>query len=90
MICGSSMYFMTQNTTLLTCFKDLWRSCCCLGEVEGFDHSVVNTTLGACGELPAPREGPCLPFPIWQCGEIKVIDAHKIDERMTITALILI
>ncbi|XWS61986.1 hypothetical protein CRYUN_Cryun07bG0172100 [Craigia yunnanensis] len=50
---------------------DLWRSRCCLGEVEGFDHSVVNTTLGACGELPAPKEGPCLPFSIWQCGEIK-------------------
>ncbi|XWS49105.1 hypothetical protein CRYUN_Cryun13aG0135200 [Craigia yunnanensis] len=50
---------------------DFWRSRCCLGEVEGFDHSVVNTTLGACGELPAPKEGPCLSFSIWQCGEIK-------------------
>ncbi|XVF13376.1 hypothetical protein REPUB_Repub08aG0202800 [Reevesia pubescens] len=50
---------------------DLWRSRCCLGEVEGFDHSIVNSTLGACGELPAPKEGPYLPFPIWQCGESK-------------------
>ncbi|XVE57663.1 hypothetical protein DITRI_Ditri04bG0107600 [Diplodiscus trichospermus] len=58
---------------------DLWRSRCCLGEVEGFDHSVVNTTLGACGELPAPKEGPCLPFSIWQCGEIK-----ELSERFTI------
>ncbi|TYH81423.1 hypothetical protein ES332_D03G199400v1 [Gossypium tomentosum] len=51
---------------------DLWCSRCCLGDVEGFDHSIVNTTLGACGELPAPKEGPFLPFSIWQCGEIKV------------------
>lgn len=50
---------------------DLWKSRRCLSEIEGFDHSVVNTTLGACGELPAPEEGPCLPFYIWQCGEIK-------------------
>ncbi|XP_052881888.1 protein arginine N-methyltransferase 1.6 isoform X2 [Gossypium arboreum] len=50
---------------------DLWSSRCCLGDVEGFDHSIVNTTLGACGELPAPKEGPFLPFSIWQCGEIK-------------------
>ncbi|GLT91062.1 hypothetical protein SLE2022_089710 [Rubroshorea leprosula] len=50
---------------------DLWNSRCCLNEIEDFDHSMVNTTLGACGELPAPKEGPCLPFPIWQCGEIK-------------------
>ncbi|XP_022737385.1 protein arginine N-methyltransferase 1.6 [Durio zibethinus] len=50
---------------------DLWRSRHCLGEVEGFDHSVVNTTLGACGELPAPKEGPSLPFSIWQCDESK-------------------
>nr|POF07713.1 protein arginine n-methyltransferase 1.6 [Quercus suber] len=50
---------------------DLWKSRRCLSNIEGFDHSVVNTTLGACGELPAPEEGPCLPFYIWQCGEIK-------------------
>ncbi|TYI91316.1 hypothetical protein E1A91_D03G183200v1 [Gossypium mustelinum] len=51
---------------------DLWSSRCCLGDVEGFDHSIVNTTLSACGELPAPKEGPFLPFSVWQCGEIKV------------------
>ncbi|XP_042947869.1 protein arginine N-methyltransferase 1.6 isoform X1 [Carya illinoinensis] len=50
---------------------DLWNSRRCLSKIEGFDHSLVNTTLGACGELPAPEEGPCLPFYIWQCGEIK-------------------
>ncbi|KAB1217016.1 Protein arginine N-methyltransferase 1.6 [Morella rubra] len=50
---------------------DLWKSRCHLSKIEGLDHSVVNTTLGACGELPAPEEGPCLAFYIWQCGEIK-------------------
>ncbi|KAF5729852.1 protein arginine N-methyltransferase 1.6-like [Tripterygium wilfordii] len=50
---------------------DLWNSRRCLGEVEGFDHSVVNTTLGACGGLLSPHETPCLPYFIWQCGEIK-------------------
>ncbi|CAK9181984.1 unnamed protein product [Ilex paraguariensis] len=50
---------------------DLWRSHCCLKEIEGFDHSVVNATLGACGDSPATQESPCLPFFIWQCGEIK-------------------
>ncbi|KAL6986025.1 Protein arginine N-methyltransferase 7 [Sarracenia purpurea var. burkii] len=50
---------------------DLWRSRRCLRQIEGFDHSVVNATLGACGDLPAPHESPCLPFFIWQCGENK-------------------
>ncbi|XP_027080548.2 protein arginine N-methyltransferase 1.6 isoform X1 [Coffea arabica] len=50
---------------------DFWRSHRCLQEIEGFDHSVANSTLGACGDLPADEEGPCLPFPIWQCGESK-------------------
>ncbi|KAL6556908.1 Protein arginine N-methyltransferase 7 [Orobanche hederae] len=31
---------------------DLWRSRRSLQEVEGFDHTIVNTTLGACGDLP--------------------------------------
>ena len=61
-----------------TFVQDLWKSHRCLSNIEGFDHSVVNTTLGACGELPAPEEGPCLPFYIWQCGEIKVINVHRI------------
>ncbi|KAJ8768986.1 hypothetical protein K2173_023981 [Erythroxylum novogranatense] len=52
---------------------DLWKSRCCLNKIEGFDHSVVNSTLGACGELPAGREVPLLPFFIWQCGETQVL-----------------
>ncbi|GAV78546.1 hypothetical protein CFOL_v3_22012 [Cephalotus follicularis] len=58
---------------------DLWNSRCCLRKIEGFDHSVVNTTLGACGELPAPQDGPCLTFFIWQCGEIK-----ELSDKFTI------
>lgn len=50
---------------------DLWRSRRCLQQIEGFDHSVVNATLGGCGNLPLPQESPCLPFFIWQCGENK-------------------
>ncbi|CAL9126780.1 unnamed protein product [Musa textilis] len=50
---------------------DLWRSRCSLKKVEGFDHSVVNETLGACGNLPPLLEGPCLPYYIWQCGEVE-------------------
>ncbi|KAK7265923.1 hypothetical protein RJT34_33548 [Clitoria ternatea] len=52
---------------------DLWRSRCCLSKIEGFDHSVVNATLGACGHLPESEEGPCLPFSVWQCGEFDVL-----------------
>ncbi|KAJ4954964.1 hypothetical protein NE237_011747 [Protea cynaroides] len=52
---------------------DLWRSRRCLETVEGFDHSVVNSTLGACGDLPASQESPCLPYFIWQCGETKAL-----------------
>ncbi|KAL9276779.1 hypothetical protein ACSQ67_025684 [Phaseolus vulgaris] len=52
---------------------DLWRSRCCLSNIEGFDHSVVNATLGACGHLPVLEEGPCLPFFVWQCGEFDVL-----------------
>ncbi|GAB2274167.1 Protein arginine N-methyltransferase 7 [Dionaea muscipula] len=52
---------------------DLWRSRCSLGTIEGFDHSVANATLGACGNLCPPHDNsPCLPFFIWQCGELKV------------------
>ncbi|KAG8376293.1 hypothetical protein BUALT_Bualt09G0048200 [Buddleja alternifolia] len=49
---------------------DFWRSRCCLTEIEGFDHSVVNTTLGACGGL---ENSPFLPFFVWQCGETKIL-----------------
>ncbi|XP_019434888.1 PREDICTED: protein arginine N-methyltransferase 1.6 isoform X1 [Lupinus angustifolius] len=52
---------------------DLWKSRCCLSKIEGFDHSVVNGTLGACGNLPDSEEGPCLPFFVWQCGEYDVL-----------------
>ncbi|EXC28305.1 hypothetical protein L484_011809 [Morus notabilis] len=50
---------------------DLWNSRRCLDKIEGFDHSVVNTTLGACGELPAEQVGPYLPCSIWQSGKYK-------------------
>ncbi|KAI3836123.1 hypothetical protein MKX03_028102 [Papaver bracteatum] len=50
---------------------DLWRSRCTLKKIEGFEHSVVNTSLGACGDMSASKEGPCLPYFIWQCGETK-------------------
>ncbi|KAH7549614.1 hypothetical protein JRO89_XS13G0056400 [Xanthoceras sorbifolium] len=50
---------------------DLWKSRHSLSKIEGFDHAVVNTTLGACGDVSSPKEGPCLPFFIWQCGQIK-------------------
>ncbi|OWM86439.1 hypothetical protein CDL15_Pgr021526 [Punica granatum] len=48
---------------------DLWNSRRSLDKIEGFDHSVVNTTLGACGD--AAEDSPCLPFFVWQCGEVK-------------------
>ncbi|XP_057787065.1 protein arginine N-methyltransferase 1.6 isoform X2 [Salvia miltiorrhiza] len=52
---------------------DLWKSRCCLKKIEGFDNSVVNTTLGACGGLPATEDSPFLPYFIWQCGETKIL-----------------
>ncbi|CAN8324804.1 unnamed protein product [Cochlearia groenlandica] len=58
---------------------DLWKSRCCLGNVEGFDHGLVNTTLGGCGDLPSGKHSPCLPFFIWQCGESK-----KLSKEFTI------
>ncbi|KAF5755258.1 putative methyltransferase [Helianthus annuus] len=57
---------------------DLWRSRCALENIEGFDHTMVNTTLGACGPS---SESPCLPFFIWQCGETqKLSDTYTIME----------
>ncbi|XP_052209150.1 protein arginine N-methyltransferase 7 [Diospyros lotus] len=50
---------------------DIWRSRRYLRQIEGFDHSVVNATLGACGDSPDPQGIPCLPFFIWQSGENK-------------------
>lgn len=37
------------------------------------DHAPVNTTLGGCGDLPSGKDSSCLPFFIWQCGEINVM-----------------
>jgi len=65
--------------------QDLWRSRCCLSNIEGFDHSVVNATLGACGHLPVLEEGPCLPFFVWQCGEFDVIHVLKENSTYQIT-----
>ncbi|XP_065857883.1 protein arginine N-methyltransferase 1.6 [Euphorbia lathyris] len=73
---------MPCKATLKACamsLPDLWNSRRCLSKIEGFDHSVVNTTLGACGELPPPHESPFLASFIWQCGEIK-----ELSERFTI------
>ncbi|KAI7751280.1 hypothetical protein M8C21_003872 [Ambrosia artemisiifolia] len=57
---------------------DLWRSRRALENIEGFDHTMVNTTLGACGPS---SESPCFPFFIWQCGEIqKLSDTYTIME----------
>ncbi|GER28048.1 protein arginine N-methyltransferase 7 [Striga asiatica] len=52
---------------------DLWQSRRSLQAVEGFDHTMVNTTLGACGDLPFAEDGPFLPVFYWQCGESKVL-----------------
>lgn len=52
---------------------NLWISRHSLRKIEGFDHSIVNMTLGSCGDLPTPKEGPCLPFFVWQCGEITAL-----------------
>ncbi|KAI3727461.1 hypothetical protein L6452_16075 [Arctium lappa] len=60
---------------------DLWRSRRSLENIEGFDHTMVNSTLGACGGLSSSKESPCLPFFIWQCGEIeKLSDTYTIME----------
>ncbi|XP_071705417.1 protein arginine N-methyltransferase 7 [Rutidosis leptorrhynchoides] len=58
---------------------DLWRSRRALDNVEGFDHTMVNSTLGACGGMSSSSEIPCLPIFIWQCGEIK-----KLSDTFTI------
>ncbi|PQQ13701.1 protein arginine N-methyltransferase 1.6 [Prunus yedoensis var. nudiflora] len=80
---------LSQDALILPCkailkacalsVPDLWNSRCCLSKIEGFDHSVVNSTLGACGELPAEQECPCLPYFIWQCGNVK-----KLSEAFTV------
>ncbi|TVU01219.1 hypothetical protein EJB05_53346, partial [Eragrostis curvula] len=65
---GSEGMLPWQN---LRFWFDLWRSRCSLKDVEGFDHSVVNDTLGACGDLLEGQQGPCLPYYVWQCGYTK-------------------
>ncbi|XP_008238521.1 PREDICTED: protein arginine N-methyltransferase 1.6 [Prunus mume] len=80
---------LSQDALILPCkailkacalsVPDLWNSRCCLSKIEGFDHSIVNSTLGACGELPAEQECPCLPYFIWQCGNVK-----KLSEAFTV------
>ncbi|GKV50144.1 hypothetical protein SLEP1_g56856 [Rubroshorea leprosula] len=40
---------------------DLWNSRCCLNEIEGFDHSIVNT-IGACGEFRFQKRDLVCPF----------------------------
>ncbi|PWA45607.1 protein arginine methyltransferase 7 [Artemisia annua] len=58
---------------------DLWRSRRALENIEGFDHTMVNSTLGACGGLSSSSESPCLPFFTWQCGDIQ-----KLSDECTI------
>ncbi|KAF2299037.1 hypothetical protein P3X46_016532 [Hevea brasiliensis] len=81
-VLSNDVLIMPCKALLKACamsLPDLWNSRCCLSKIEGFDHSIVNTTLGACGELPPPHDPPLLPFFIWQCGEIK-----ELSERLTI------
>uniref|UniRef100_A0A7N0U0C4 Protein arginine N-methyltransferase n=1 Tax=Kalanchoe fedtschenkoi TaxID=63787 RepID=A0A7N0U0C4_KALFE len=56
---------------------DLWKSRCCLDKVEGFDHSAVNSILGASGEIPSPQDSPFLPFFIWQCGRVEELSGRE-------------
>ncbi|KAJ0967052.1 hypothetical protein J5N97_023969 [Dioscorea zingiberensis] len=73
-ILSDDVFIMPSIGILKACamsLPDLWRSRCSLKYIEDFDHTTVNETLGACGDLPSPQEGPCLPYFIWQCGEAK-------------------
>ena len=67
--------------------QDLWRSRCSLKDVEGFDHLVVNDTLGACGDLPGEQQGPCLPYYVWQCGYSKVNSLPHFKHTTNIVSL---
>ncbi|KAL0542115.1 hypothetical protein IC582_022205 [Cucumis melo] len=71
-VLSDDVLIMPSKGILRACFMslpDLWSSRRRLGTIEGFDHSVTNDTLGACGKLPEGQEGPFLAFYIWQCGE---------------------
>lgn len=73
-ILSEDVIIMPSKGVLKACamsLPDLWRSRCRLKQIEGFEHSAVNTIVGACGELPAFQEGPCLPYFVWQCGKVK-------------------
>ncbi|XAR70455.1 Histone-arginine N-methyltransferase [Bertholletia excelsa] len=73
LLCNDALT-MPCKGILMACamsLPDLWRSRRCLRQIEGFDHSIVNATLGACGDLAPPEDSPCLPFSVWQCGESK-------------------
>ncbi|XP_010941139.1 protein arginine N-methyltransferase 7 isoform X1 [Elaeis guineensis] len=81
-ILAEDVFIMPCKGILKVCamsLPNLWRSRRCLQDVEGFDHSDVNDTLGACGDLPPMQEGPCLPYYIRQCGEVK-----KLSEAIAI------
>lgn len=71
--CNRLFCIFCKSWNLQFWVQDLWNSRRCLSKIEEFEHSAVNNTLGACGELPEPQEGPCLPYFCWQCGEYKVI-----------------
>ncbi|KGN50251.1 protein arginine N-methyltransferase 1.6 [Cucumis sativus] len=71
-VLSDDVLIMPSKGILRACFMslpDLWSSRRRLGTIEGFDHSVTNDTLGACGKSPEGQEGPFLAFYIWQCGE---------------------
>ncbi|XP_039134647.1 protein arginine N-methyltransferase 7 isoform X1 [Dioscorea cayenensis subsp. rotundata] len=73
-ILADDVFIMPGKGILKVCamsLPDLWRSRRSLKYIEDFDHTIVNETLGACGDLPSLQEGPCLPYFIWQCGEAK-------------------
>ncbi|XP_024378297.1 protein arginine N-methyltransferase 7 [Physcomitrium patens] len=69
---------LSDNVKLVPCraslrgvavhMPDLWKSRRFIKDVEGFDHRLVNSVFGACGELPSLHEVPILPFAVWQCG----------------------
>ncbi|GFQ01327.1 protein arginine n-methyltransferase 1.6 [Phtheirospermum japonicum] len=75
-ILSKDVLVMPRRGLLKACavyLPDLWQSRRSLQEIEEFDHTIVNTTLGACGDLPVTEESPFLPFFVWQCGESKIL-----------------
>ncbi|XP_025014847.1 protein arginine N-methyltransferase 1.6 isoform X2 [Ricinus communis] len=79
-ILSNDILIMPCKARLKACamsLPDLWNSRCSLSKIEGFDHSVVNTTIGACGDVSPPHEGPLVPVFLWQSGE-------ELSERFTV------